>query len=164
MTHADDHVPESPTSGDWQAEIDAEHAGWYEIAELVRTLTPAECLLPGYYTDPDWTVRDMVAHVGSWLAQAEVHLEQIAAGTYEGHEIDIDAVNAEMLAAMHDQPWEVAWTMANAARTMMLQDWYALAVRTDEAAWWVDKSGGYHYGQHLPRLREWVAQLVAGRR
>ena len=164
MTHSDPLVPETPATTDWQAESDAERAGWYEIVELVRKLTPAECLVPGYYSDPDWTVRDMAAHVGSWLAQAEVQLERMAAGTYEGHEIDIDAVNAEMLEAMHDQPWEVAWSLANSARTLMLQDWFALKSRDAEAAWWVEKSGANHYGQHLPRLREWVPELVARRR
>ena len=129
----------------------------------MRTLTPAECLVPGYYTDPDWTVRDLVAHVGTWLAQAEVQLERMAGGTYEGHDIDIDAVNAQMLEGMQGQPWEVAWTLANSARTMMLQDWFALKSRDDEAAWWVEKSGAHHYGQHLPRLREWVPELVARR-
>ena len=72
--------------------------------------------------------------------------------------------NAVMLEAMHDQPWDVAWTMANAARTLMLQDWYALPERGAEATWWVAKSGPTHYGQHLPRLREWVAELLAERR
>ena len=164
MTHADPTVPDQPASRAWQTEIDAERAGWYELVELVRTLTPAECLVPGYYRDPDWTVRDLVAHVGTWLAEAEVQLERMAGGTYEGHDTDIDALNAEMLSAMHDQPWDVAWSMANAGRTLMLQDWYALPSRDDELAWWIDKSGGYHYGQHLPRLREWVAELVSQRR
>ena len=120
--------------------------------------------MPGYYRDPDWTMRDLVVHVGTWLAQAEVQLERIRAGTYEGHDIDIDALNAEMLENMRDQPWNVAWVQANAGRTMMLQDWYALDTRDSEAAWWVDKSGGAHYAQHLPRLREWIAELVARRR
>ncbi len=163
MTHADTRIPDQPSSTDWQPEIDAERAGWYELADLVRSLTPAECLVPGYYSDPDWTVRDMVAHIGTWLAEAEVQLERMVGGTYDGHDIDIDAVNAQLLDAMHDQPWDVAWTMANAARTLMLQDWFGLPARNDEAAWWVDKSGGHHYGEHLPRLRKWVAELIARR-
>jgi hypothetical protein len=161
MTHADRSIPDAPSR--WQAEIEAERAGWTELVALVRSLSPEECLVPGYYRDPDWTVRDLVAHIGTWLAEAEVQLERLRAGTYEGHDIDIDGLNAQMLEAMHDQPWQVAWTQANAARTMMLQDWYRLETRDDEAGWWVDKSGGYHYGEHLPRLREWAAELI-GRR
>ena len=64
---------------------------------------------PGYYRDPDWTVRDVVAHVGTWLAQAEVQLERMVGGTYEGHQgLDIDAINALMLEAVHDRYG--AWT------------------------------------------------------
>ena len=43
------------------------------------------------------------------------------------------------------------------------QAWYALPVRTPEAAWWVAKAGPEHYGEHVDRLREWVAALKARR-
>ena len=141
------------------AEIEAERRGWYEVADLVRSLTPAECLEPGYYHDPDWTVRDVVAHLGTWLAEAEVQLEQINAGTYEGHDVDIDGLNEEFLVAMHDQPWDVAWVQANAARTRMVQVWFEIGDPSEEAAWWIRKSGGDHYAEHVGRLREWVDQL-----
>jgi hypothetical protein len=141
-------------------ELDAERDGWYELADLVRSLTRDECLVPGYYRDPDWSVRDLAGHLGTWLAEAEVQLQQITAGTYEGHEIDVDAMNAKFLAAMADQPWDVAWTQAGAGRTMMLQAWRELREPTDEAAWWIAKAGPDHYAEHLPRLREWVAELI----
>jgi hypothetical protein len=143
--------------------VEAERSGWYEIAGLVRSLRPDECLAPGYYREPDWTVRDLVAHLGTWLAEAEVQLERMSAGTYEGHDIDVDALNAVFLAAMADQPWEVAWVQANAGRTRMLEEWSDLGQATEEAAWWIRKSGGDHYTDHLARLREWVAELVERR-
>jgi hypothetical protein len=145
-------------------EIDAERLGWYEIAALVRSLKPHECLEPGYQRDPDWTVRDVVAHLGTWLAQAEVQFEQIAAGTYEGHEVDIDGLNAVFLAAMADQPWDVAWLQATSGRARMIQVWHELAEPSDEAAWWIRKSAVDHYAEHLDRLRAWVAELIARRR
>jgi len=144
-------------------EIEAERVGWYELQDLVRSLSPDECLVPGYYRDPDWSVRDVAGHIGTWLAEAEIQFERIAVGTYAGHDIDIDALNAKFLDAMRDQPWAVAWTQANAARTKMLQDWHALHEPADEAAWWIRKAGPEHYAEHLPRLREWVAELIAQR-
>ena len=66
----------------YAADIESERTHWYEIAALVRRLTPDECLVPGYYSDPDWTVRDVVAHLGTWLAEAQVQFERIRAGTY----------------------------------------------------------------------------------
>ena len=150
----------APRGHPYAAELDAERAGWYELAALVRLLTPEECLVPGYYQDPDWAVRDVVAHLGTWVAEAEIQLERIAAGTYEGHDVDVDALNAAFLEAMRDQPWSIAWVQANAARTRMLLDWEALPESSDEAAWWVRKSGAEHYAEHLDRLRVWVAELV----
>ncbi len=150
-------------SDTYALDIDAERESWYEIASLVRSLTPAECLEPGYQRDPDWTVRDVVGHLGRWLAQAQVEFERIGAGTYDGHEIDVDALNALYLAAMAGQPWEVAWVQAVAARTRMVQGWALLREPSDEAAWWIRKAGVDHYAEHLGRLREWVAELVERR-
>jgi len=156
---------ETPPAGHpYAAAIDAERAGWYELAGLVRQLTPEECLEPGYYRDPDWTVGDVVAHLGTWLAMAEVQFERMIGGTYEGHDIDIDALNARFLEAMAGQPWNVAWLQANAGRTRMLEAWFTLSEQTDEGAWWVRKAGAEHYAEHLPRLHEWVAEIVARRR
>jgi hypothetical protein len=163
-----DMPPDSATSTterpDWSA-VDAEREGWYEVVRLVRDLTPRECLEPGYYVDPTWSVRDLVAHLGTWLAEAAAKLERLAAGTYDGHDIDIDAKNAIFLLAMQDQPWDIAWLQAQAGRTRMLQAWGELPDGVDEVevAWWIRKSGAEHYDEHLGRLGEWVDELV-GRR
>ncbi len=153
----------SPPVQPFAAELAAERAGWYEIERLVRSLTPAECLAPGYYRDPDWTVRDVVAHLGTWLAKAGVELERMLAGTYAGHDIDIDGLNASFLAAMQGQPWDVAWPQANAARSRMLLVWADLPGPDEESAWWIHKAGPEHYQEHLGRLREWAAELIARR-
>jgi len=155
--------PAASTTSPYAAAIDAERAGWYQVAGLVRSLSPEECLVPGYYGAPDWTVRDLVAHLGTWLAEAQLQFERMGAGTYEGHDIDIDGLNARLLEAMTGQPWEVAWVQANAARSRMVDEWSNLAVPDDEAAWWIRKSGCDHYEEHVDRLRSWVAELVARR-
>jgi hypothetical protein len=147
----------------YAAEIEAEREGWHELVDLVRSLTREECLEPGYYEDPAWTVRDVVAHVGTWLAEAEVQFERMGAGTYEGHDLDVDALNASFLAAMEGQPWNVAWVQANAGRTRMLEEWWLLKQPTEEAGWWIRKSGCDHYTEHLERLREWVTELIERR-
>jgi hypothetical protein len=144
-------------------ELEAERSGWYELASLVRRLTPEECLAPGYYRDPDWTVRDLVAHLGTWLAEAQVQFERMSAGSYEGHDVDVDALNETLLVAMAGQPWEVAWVQANAGRTRMVEEWWILKSPNDEAAWWIRKSGSDHYADHLDRLRAWTAELIARR-
>jgi hypothetical protein len=143
--------------------IETERRGWYELVALVRTLSPEECLEPGYYRDPDWSVKDLAAHLGTWLAEAEIQLERINAGTYEGHDLDIDGLNATFRLAMRDQPWDVAWVQAHAGRTRMVDEWFDVIEPSDEAAWWIRKSGGDHYAEHLDRLRDWVAELARRR-
>ena len=88
---------------------------------------------------------------------------RINAGTYEGHAVDIDALNAEFLEAVRDQSWDTVSDLAQAGRTRMLQEWSSIETLDDEATWWLRKSGADHYAEHLERLRAWVEELVARR-
>jgi len=148
---------------DYLAEVDLEHARWSEIGALIRLLTADERLAPGYFRDPNWSVKDLVAHLGAWLDEAATQLTNIAARSYEPHDVDIDARNADVLAATRDQPWDRVWTHAATARAYMLQHWFAQRAPSDAANWWVRKAGAEHYGEHLPPLRTWVAELVDAR-
>jgi hypothetical protein len=142
------------------AEVDRERIAWTEIGALVRSLTDDERLRPGYFRNPDWTVKDLIAHLGTWMAEAEVQLLQIEAGTYVDEPLDVDALNARFLEAMRDQSWPTCWSQAVSGRAQMLTVWGRLRERTEAADRWVRKSGAEHHGEHLPRLREWVAELV----
>jgi hypothetical protein len=133
------------------------------LLELLDCLDSTEVVRPGYYRDPDWSVVDLVAHLGMWLAEAGIQLERIQAGTYERADVDIEALNAEFRSGMHGQPWSVVLTQAQASRYRMLEVWYALPSRNDAAAWWVAKAGAEHYREHLGRLRLWVALLQRDR-
>lgn len=152
-----------PLRHPFDAEIDAERTGWYELLAVISSLEVEEVVEPGYYRDPDWSVADVVAHLGNWLAEAGVQLERIGAGTYEPRDIDIDALNAVFRAAMRGQPWSVILTQAQASRSRMLEVWYGLPARTDAASWWVAKAGADHYLEHLGRLGTW-AHLLHERR
>jgi len=93
------------------------------------------------------------------MAQAQVQLLRIEAGTYEPEPLDIDALNASFLAALRDQSWSTCWNQLLAARAMMLAVWGRIPVQTAAADWWVRKAGADSLDEHLPRLREWVAEL-----
>lgn len=164
MTSVDGADGEPGTmAADSLAAIERERQGWNELMFLVGSLTPEERLVVGYYRDPGWSVLDVVGHVGAWLAEAHLQLERIGAGTYEAREVDIDAINAQLLDAMRGQSWAVTWTQANAARTMLLTQLRALGDPSTDARWWIQKAGPEHYAQHLPRLRDWIAELLARR-
>jgi hypothetical protein len=140
----------------------AEDSGWDELHALVESLTQEEAERPGYFPE-GWSAKDVLAHVGSWLAEAGVILERIRAGTYRREEIDVDAMNEHFLEILRDVSLQTIRAQAWSARTRMLQAWGALGDDLpDEARFWIRKAGAEHYDEHLPRLREWVAELRAG--
>ncbi len=139
----------------------AEDAGWDELHGLIDSITPADADRSGYYPE-GWSVTDLLGHVGSWLAAAGSVLGRIRGGTYRLEEIDVDAWNEQFLEAMRGVSYEDARIQALSARARMLQAWRELGEMTPEAAFWIDKAGAEHYAEHLPRLREWVAELHSG--
>jgi hypothetical protein len=138
----------------------AEDAGWDELHALMDSLSPSQAEIPGYYVE-GWSAKDAVAHIGSWLAEAAVILERIRVGTYRPEEIDVDSMNQRFLDIMKDVPWQTVRAQASSARARMLQAWGELPELTPDAAFWIRKAGAEHYAEHLPRLREWVAQVTS---
>lgn len=131
---------------------------WDQLHRLVDSLPEERVAEPGYFVE-GWSAKDLVAHVGSWLAEAGVVLEQIRFGTYRPEEIDIDAMNRRFFEAMHDVPFSVVRAQGMAARNRMLLGWGSLPERSPEADRWISKAGPEHYAEHLPRLEQWVREL-----
>jgi hypothetical protein len=138
-----------------------EDAGWSELQALLGRLSLEQLERPGYFEE-GWSAKDVLSHVGSWLAAAGAVLDRIRMGTYRRQDIDIDALNARFLELMKDVPLDAVRAQALSARARMLQAWNQLPDLTDEAAWWIRKAGAEHYAEHLPRLREWVRELQTG--
>src|SRR5919108_4292612 len=128
---------------------------WAQLHALVDSLPEDKIDRPGYFAE-GWSAKDLVAHIGSWLAEASVVLERIRFGTYRREEIDIDALNRTFFEAMHDVLFADIRTQGIAARNQMLLAWASLEPRPPDAEWWIRKAGPEHYAEHLPRLREWV--------
>lgn len=144
----------------YTAEVELERSRWKAITAFVELLNESERLAPGYYRDPDWSVKDLIAHLGAWMAEARVQLVDIAANSYAPHDADVEERNAATLAATKAEPWERVWARTIGARAWMLEAWFGLR-RPDEAAnQWLRKAGAEHYGEHLSRLRDWVNELV----
>jgi mycothiol maleylpyruvate isomerase-like protein len=135
-----------------------EDRAWRELDGLVASLPPDAVERPGYFEE-GWSAKDLIAHLGSWLAEGGVVLERIRNGTYREEEIDVDALNASFFEAMRDVPFADVRAQGRSARTRMLGAWGALPKPSPDAEWWIRKAGPDHYAEHLPRLREWVAQL-----
>ena len=131
---------------------------WTELHGLVDSLPADRVEEPGYFAE-GWSAKDLVAHIGSWLAEAGVVLERIRFRTYRPEEIDVDAMNAAFYEALHDVEFRVVRAQGIAARNRMLQAWGSLPEPSAEADRWIAKAGPEHYAEHLPRLREWVREL-----
>jgi hypothetical protein len=151
-------VSDAAWAGISPAELAQERARWEEISHLIDSLSEAQVVRPGYFPD-GWSVKDMLGHIGTWMAEAGMVLEQIRFGTFRSEEIDIDALNARFLDAMRDVPMDIVRAQASASRARMLRHWAALPERTRDAEAWVRKAGPEHYDEHLPRLREWVSEM-----
>ena len=142
------------------AELELEAARWGEIMALVHLLTPEERIVPGYYREPDWTVKDLIVHLGCWHADARSELLKIATRMYNAHDFEVERRNAETLAAHRDEAWDLVWANATAARAWMFEALLGLHNPSPAATQWVRKAGAEHYGEHLDRLRAWTVELI----
>jgi len=160
VDHSGTQAPPWRAEEAYAAEVELERSRWKAITAFVELLTETERLAPGYYRDPDWSVKDLIAHLGRWMTEAREQLLNIAARSYLPHEVDVEALNAETLAEYRSLPWDVAWARTNDARAWMLEAWFELRGPSEAANQWMRKAGAEHYGQHLTRLKDWVDELV----
>jgi hypothetical protein len=144
----------------YAAELELERARWKAITAFVELLSEEERQAPGYYDDPPWSVKDLVGHLGAWMAEARVQLLDIAARSYVPHEAEIDARNAVTLAVTKTESWDRVWAQTTGARAWMLEAWFGLSGPDEVANQWIRKAGAEHYGEHVTRLRDWVTELV----
>jgi hypothetical protein len=137
--------------------LQKEEAGWEELESLLQSLSPEQVEIVGYL--PGWSVKDCLAHLAGWLAEAGRTLGQIKAGSFTEGEVDVDARNETFIEANRDQPLSVVLFELRGARRRLLHYLHGLSEIPPAAEVALRKAGPEHYAQHLPRLREWVAEL-----
>jgi hypothetical protein len=135
----------------------AEDAAWIALRAVLDTV-PARFYEEIGYTE-EWSVKDLLAHVGAWQAEAVQVLERIRMGTFVVERLDIDAMNREFVEASRPLPLPAVRAEAAAARTRMLQEFDALAEITADAQEWFVECGAAHYEEHVDRLRAWGEEL-----
>ena len=131
-----------------------EDEAWAAFREVLDRLTPGQMLEPGL--TPDWTVKDLLAHLGSWMAEAVVVLEQIGAGTWTGLARSVDEMNASFYEAWRDADLGMVRAELASSRNRMLQEWFSAEEIGPEAEEWFRESGPVHYAEHLPDLAAFV--------
>ena len=133
-----------------------EDARWAELCAALQGVAHERLLEPGL--TEEWTPKDLMAHLGCWMAEAANMLEQMRFGTYESRKLDLDAINASFYEATKDQSLRDVWAEMEAARTRMFQEWDALAEVTADAEEWFVESGPAHIVEHLPELQAFLAR------
>jgi len=152
------HTPRMADAISDGALLEEEDRLWTELRALIDGLPSDQVEQVGYFEE-GWSAKDLIGHIGSWLAEAGVVLERIRFGTYRAEEIQIDAMNKEFFDLMHEVAFRDVQSQAVSARTRMLTAWLLLPEPSPEAVRWINKSGPAHYAEHLPRLKEWVGEL-----
>src|SRR5437879_12514487 len=71
--------------------LQSEKAGWEELEGLVEGLSPEQAEIPGYVRK--WSVKDFLARIAGWLAEAGQALEQMRSGRVTESDVDIEAMH-----------------------------------------------------------------------
>lgn len=109
---------------------------------------------------PGWSVTDLVFHCGKWAELAGTHLEEMAAGAFEGEEQPEEvwqAMNADWAAESKTLTWEQAVATAEAGRMKARMALEALGEADDTAtSWFVDETYD-HYPEHTEEITRFAA-------
>lgn len=142
--------------------IEFEDRAWAEFRSLLRGITSEQIGEIGYYEN--WSVKDLMAHMGCWMAEAARVLEQLRSGSYSSWDHDVEDLNREWWETWRGIDLDTVWVELHASRARLLDEWDRIPPdRIDEVAdLWFRESGHEHHEDHLPRLRQWTAELTGG--
>jgi hypothetical protein len=132
--------------------VDREEAAWAELRGALDAFAPEQLEAASLNAD-GWSPKDVMFHIGAWLAEAGKQLERMRTGTFVDPELDTDEVNARWLEVSRSLDVEAAEAELMSSRTRMLQALEALPEITAVAQEWFEESGDVHYLEHLPELR-----------
>ena len=94
-----------------------------------------------------------------WVNQNQTFRQEIGGGYLWSPKRNANGARNPFYESMRDVAFSDVRAQATAARNQMLRAWRSLPEPSPEADRWISKSGPEHYAEHLPRLREWVAEL-----
>ena len=136
-------------------------ASWRELAASVRDLSPEMRVRPG--TVGDWSVKEVIAHIAAWEAEAARRIDVIISGfgaelTWPTREEE-DAFNAAAAAAACEAEFEAVEKKLEEAHRDFTELLYAfgeeiLATPLDVPATdWIPGWTYLHYQEHAPQIR-----------
>src|SRR5438874_6304159 len=136
-----------------------EDAAWADLDPLLHSLAPEQMTTPGVVGE--WSVKDVMAHLASWWAEANAELERMRFGTFRLERRDIDEVNRRFYEANRDLDLGTVHAELYASRNKALEALWRLPELSPPAEEWFEESGPLHYAEHLPDLGRFVESVAA---
>lgn len=145
-----------------------EDAGWDELLAVFASVPPERFDQSGV-TPEGWSPKDVMFHIGAWLAECTAVLEAIGSGAEatakgaEGHGDDpvtTDSKNAAWFNMSRDLDPQTVREGFESARSQARRRFADMKDPTPEGWSWFDESGPIHYAEHGRDLREWLERPV----
>ena len=95
--------------------IEEEDEGWLAFHALLHRVPPSRIEEPRV-TPEGWSAKDVMFHVGAWLAEASRQLERIREGTYEPPAASTQTLNDEWFALSRTLDPATVWAELEASR------------------------------------------------
>ena len=130
-----------------------EESGWVILHDRFTRIAPDRVERPTVGPD-GWSAKDVMFHVGAWLAECAQVLERIREGTF-------DPTEPEPSTEERNREWaEVSRTMEpgdaravfEGARQKARECFATLPAMTPDAWTWFEESGPLHYAAHVNDL------------
>jgi Mycothiol maleylpyruvate isomerase N-terminal domain len=135
-----------------------EEQAWQRFHALVESVPPERCEEPTV-TPEGWSLKDVMFHVGAWLADCARIMEQIRFSTFDRaaeDALDIEALNAQGFAVSRTMDLRDVRVMCESARTEARLGFGSLPELTADAWEWFEESGPLHYAKHVEDLEAWL--------
>jgi hypothetical protein len=132
----------------------AEEERWGELDSVLDGLPEERLGVVG--VTPEWSAKDLMAHLACWMGEAAGVLERIRLGTWDRAPADIDGMNDRFYAQFRDADLATVRSELQANRARMLQEWQVVPEIDEDAEEWFRESGPSHLEEHLPELRRFA--------
>jgi hypothetical protein len=108
-------------------------------------------------TPEGWSPKDVMFHIGAWLAEAARQLDRIREGTYRQQEYTVEELNRAWFALSRTLDVPTARAELESARVIAREALGALPTVTTDARGWFEESAWLHYDEHVVDLERWLS-------
>jgi hypothetical protein len=143
---------------DIQPLLSDEERCWQELGDVFARI-PADRFEEPTVTPEGWSAKDVMFHIGAWMADCGLQLERMRAGRFDPPEETLETIerrNAEWFALSSTMGLQDVRVEFASARQRMVEGFRSLPELTADAREWFEESGVIHYTKHVADLRAWL--------